>query len=252
MRDRQRRLEVQASLVQGSAEDRAAAADHANGPDVVDRRDPARRDDRAAPERDQAPAEREVRAVEEPVAVDGGHLERLDADVGQSFDRDRGVDGRRARGPAVADGVAITHVDRDGDARRAVGADQATGERRVPEGRGPDDDPGGSSLQGRGDGALVAEPTGHLDPGQLPYGLDDRRDHLTVCRHAGPRAIEVDHVDPSRSSQREPDGDLDRIGVVRRLPVEVTLAQSNDATAPKVDRRQDLERACSRHGSMIA
>ena len=59
-------------------------------------------------------------------------------------------------------------------------------------------------------------------------------------------------MDPSRSGQREPDRDVDGIGVVRRLPVEVTLAQSNDAAAPKVDRRQDVERACLRHGSMIA
>ena len=141
----------------------------------------------------------------------------------------------------MTDGVAIPHVDRDGDASGAVGVDEATGEGRVLERGGPDRDPRRSCIQGDRDRTLVSKATGHLDLGQLPYRIDDRRDHLTVYRHAGPRAIEVDHVDPSRSGQREPDRDVDGIGVVHRLLVEVTLTQSNDATAPKVDRRQDLE-----------
>ena len=206
----------------------------------------------AEAEADDALVQGEIRALEKSVTVDGSHLEGLDADVGQPFDRHGGVDGRRVDGPAVTDGLAVPHVDRDNDAPGSVRRDEATGEGRVPEGGGPDDDPGRSGLQGIGDGALVPEATGHLDLGQPTDRLDDRSDHLTVRRHAGPRAIEVDHVDPPRAGQREPDGDVDRIGVVGRLPVEVALAQSNDAPTPKVDRRQDVERACVHHGSMIA
>ena len=117
----------------------------------------------------------------------------------------------------------------------------------------PIDDPRRSGLQG--DRRRHARRGGRRPPrpGSAPRPPRRSRRSPDACAGTPVRA-------PSRSTtwihrapaSGEPDRDVDRIGVVRRLLVEVTLPQSNDATAPKVDRRQDLERACSRHGSMIA
>ena len=70
--------------------------------------------------------------------------------------------------PAVTDGVAIPHVDRDGDAGGAVGIDEAAGEGRVLERGRPDRDPRRSGIQGVRDRTLVAKATGHLDPVSPP------------------------------------------------------------------------------------
>ena len=119
-------------------------------PQIVDGRDPARRDDGAAVEADEALVQGEIRAVEKAVAVDGGHLERLDADVGQPVDRVGGVDG-----PASPVASRDRRPRRRGrrSRRRCAPApcdvDEATGEGRIPEGGGPDDDPRRSGLAGR-------------------------------------------------------------------------------------------------------
>ncbi len=112
-----------------------------------------------------------------------------------------------SRRPAVPDGDAVADVDRDGDPRRSVGLDQATGERRVLERGSPDDGsrgPGGECL---GDGALVRRPPATSTPMPLPTACDDRRDRDGMRRDARSGSVEVDDVDPSRPRRGELSGD---------------------------------------------
>ena len=122
----------------------------------------ARGDDRAPPERDQAPVELEVRAAEQAVAVDRGHLEGLDADVGEALIATAASTGSAPGRPAVTDGLAVAHVDRDGDPSGAVGVDEAAGEGRILERGGADRRPG--PLLRRGRPRRHARPGGHRPP----------------------------------------------------------------------------------------
>ena len=76
-----------------------------------------------------------------------------------------------------------------------------------------------------------------------------------VSRGPGPRAVEVDDVEPARPGRRERPRDRGRIVGERRLAREVALLEADHAAAAKVDRRQDLEVAChppSHHVSVLA
>ena len=58
-------------------------------------------------------------------------------------------------------------------------------------------------------------------------------------------------MQPARARIGEPAGHLDRVVAVGRLAAEVALAEPNDATAAQVDRRQELERSCFVHVTML-
>ncbi len=83
-------------------------------------------------------------------------------------------------------------------------------------------------------------------------GLDDPADDRRVCRFPGPCPVEVDDVQPARACIREGPRHRDRIVRERGLPLEIALHQSNDATRPQVDRRQDLEATCHRSLTVLA
>ncbi len=152
---------------------------------------------------DEALVELEVRAAEQAIAVDGGHLERLHAVVGQAAD---GIDGVHAMvrvGPAVTDGPVVANVDGDGDPCGPVHGHQLARERRGREGGRSDDRTGRPALEDVGHRPSVPQAARDLDPDPLPHGRRDRRDLRTVHGDARPRRIEIDDVDPRRTRRRE-------------------------------------------------
>ena len=202
--------------------------------------------------RHQSFVEREVRAAQKAIAVDRGHLEGLDALIGQAAD---GVDGVHASvrlGPAVTDGSAVTDVDGDSDPCGPVYRHQLAGERRGRQGRGPDDRPGRPALDDLGHGPGIAQAARDLDPNTLPDCRGDGRDDRAMRRDAGPGGVEIDDVQPRRARRRELERGRDRIRVVCGLPVEVALGEPDHASPTQVDRRQDVEGPCVLHGDIVS
>ena len=73
--------------------------------------------------------------------------------------------------------------------------------------------------------------------------------------HARPRPVEIDHVEPRRPRSDELLGHGDRVVREGRLPREVALHETDDASATQIDRGQDLEGACqpvALHVSVLA
>src|ERR1019366_1841934 len=102
-----RRREVEAAVVQGSAHDRAAAAEGSDGQQVLDRSNPAGGDDPAALKPDESPEQLEVRAAEAAVAGDRGDLERSHPVTGQPRERLVHRHPWRAIPPALPDRLSI-------------------------------------------------------------------------------------------------------------------------------------------------
>src|SRR5439155_4941185 len=94
--------QIETTLVDRATDDRAHAAQVAHGPQVVDRADPARGDDLAALQRDEAAEQRQIGALQPSVPVDRRHLERRDPGLGERAKRYLRLDAGRAVAPALA------------------------------------------------------------------------------------------------------------------------------------------------------
>ena len=81
------------------------------GPRCRDVRHAGRRDDRPAPRRDELGEEPEVGPAERPIAVDRGHLEHADPDVGEALEGVGDRDARCPRHPALAQRVPVADVE---------------------------------------------------------------------------------------------------------------------------------------------
>ena len=81
--------------------------------------------------------------------------------------------------------------------------DQATGEIRVGQGGRTDDRACRPAGEDGLDGRLPAEPARDLDRRPVPDRGDDRGDDRGMGRHAGPRPVEVNDVQPARTGRRE-------------------------------------------------
>src|SRR5688500_15209833 len=125
------RSEIDPSLVERAAQDRARAAELANGADVRDRGHPARRDDVAPAESDQSSEELEIRPTEQAVPIDGGGLECHHAPLGESGESILGADPGGARAPALSQCETSTDVQGDRDTIWAVRGDEPTGKRGI-------------------------------------------------------------------------------------------------------------------------
>jgi hypothetical protein len=123
-----------------------------------------------------------------------------------------------------------------------VAGDEGGGQAGVRECRRPDDDSRGSALQGGSRGVERPEAARDLDPGSIPRRGDDRGDLLEVGRRTRPGAVEVDDVEPWRARHGELRSHGGRVVPVRGLALEIAFDQADDATAPKVDRREEVER----------
>jgi hypothetical protein len=130
--------------------------------------------------------------------------------------------------------------------------DKSAHEGWILEGRRTDHDARHARAQRLADVGFVPKAAGDLDPSSLPHGSDDPDGGVHVSRDADPCAIEVDHVEPSRSGFRESRGDDGRFIVVHGLAAEISLAQPDDAATSKVDRGQNLKCPCDGHGSMLS
>jgi hypothetical protein len=137
--------------------------------------------------------------------------------------------------------VSVADVDGRRDPVAAVAGDEALGEGRVPQRRGPDHGPRRSRAERTGHRLGRPQPTAYLDP-RPSVGLGhDVRGELELDRLPRHGAVEVDDVDPGRSFVDEPPRDRRRVGFVDRLVVEVALAQPDDPPVAQVDRREELE-----------
>ena len=247
------------ALVEGPADDRAGSSRRPGAlAQVVERGDPAGRDDVAAPEPDEPLVEAEVRAAEEAVAVDRGHLERRDAGVGQRGDRLGRRRRRRRRAPSRGR--------RRG--RRARRSRRRSGRRRAS----PTSRPTSAGSRRAAVPTTTRAAPDARTARRRPRRSAARRRPRRAAR--SPTAATIARIDvaagpavpiraPSRSttwSQRAPASANPRAtaagsSAVRRLPGEVALPQADHATAAQVDRRQDLEAACRpswHHASVLA
>ncbi len=130
--------------------------------------------------------------------------------------------------------------------------DQAAGEGGVAQGGRPDDGSRCPCGEDDGDRLLGPQATRHLDGQSMADRFDHVADHRGVCRLPAPGPVEVDHVQPASSGIGEPGRDRDGVVRERRLPCKIALTQPDDAPAPQVDRRQDLEAACHRRVTVVA
>jgi hypothetical protein len=151
----------------------------------------------------------------------------------------------------VAQGTVAADVDRDSDPLRSVRMDDLSSESRVADGRCTDDSTRPAAVQGGRDCLYGPKPAGGFDTSPLPDRAGDRVHDASVCRDTGPRRVKVDDVDPPCSLFGELTGDSDRIGGEDRLSTKVALLQTHDGPAAEIDRGQDLEHRCLRHGSML-
>ena len=245
-----RRADVEAALVQRAADDRAGAADRLDREHVVDRGDAARRDDPAGLEDDERPQQLEIRALQEAVTSDGGHLERRDPgatsiSIASAAGRPT-APGRQPSPSAIPSRTSIDATTRSGPWRATIARTNAgsvsapvpTVTRAAPVPIAP------ATAIGRpqAPAELDARPPVHLG--------DDLGRRVQLPRLPVPGPVEVDDVEPGRPLADEPRGDRDRIGLVGDLAVEVALAQAHHPPAEDVDGRQQLEHR-ERPGSRI-
>ena len=174
-----------------------------------------------------------VGALEHPVAVDVGVDERSHAALLQLGDRGQrlepGVPGPSGRGHPSA-----PHVDRHGDAlavRR-----QRVGQRRRVLVRGrPDDHAGRPRLQGGVDVGRRAQPAPDLH--RHVRLRADPPDRVEVARRAGPRAVQVDHVQRARAGLDPGQRGVERVVAVDGPRGEVALHEAHGLAVEDVDRR---------------
>src|SRR5258706_999663 len=83
-----------------------------------------------------------------------------------------------------------------------------------------------------------------VDPHRRTESGDERSHGHAMHGPTASRSVQIDDVQPRRSSTRERRGDGERICRERRLSIEVPLFEPDDATSDQVDRRQELEFAC--------
>ena len=133
---------------------------------------------------------------------------------------------------------------------------EASGEAGSAERGSADDGPRGPVARAAATASSVRRPPATSTEARSPTVADDRRDRL-------PRASACPVRAPSRSttwSQRAP-ASTNAVATATRivseggLALEVALLEAHDATAAKVDRRQDLETACHMafpHASVLA
>jgi len=96
----------------------------------------------------------------------------------------------------------------------------------------------------RGDtrtGITIMQMEAGLDSGPIPDRGHDPFDDRAVPSSPVARPVEVDDVQPTDSPIGESPSDRDRVAAVRRLPVEVALAEPDDAAPTKIDRHQQIE-----------
>jgi hypothetical protein len=124
-----------------------------------------------------------------------------------------------------------------------VTPDQCGDEVRIAEGdRAHDDalDAGPEDIRNR---LRRSKPAGHLEARSGPgERSDDRLDRRHLPPTSGPRAIQVDDVDPLGAGRGELCGDGQGVLGVDLFAVEVALAKAHDAPAAEVDRGQDRKR----------
>ena len=192
------------------------------------------------------PAEVEVRAAEQPVTIDrrdleGGHARR--ASIGPTpLAAIPGVPGASLRRARYRRGHRWRR--RSGPPR---GGRRSRPRSRVPRGRRSR--PQLARTQCRAPPRRPPVSAGRRRPrrGRSPVDLrNDRRTTSRSCAGSPPRApsrsTTWSHVG-ARIGERARDGE--RIVAVGRLASEVALAQPDDATAPKIDRRKELEGRCT-------
>ena len=100
---------------------------------------------------------------------------------------------------------------------------------------GADHDALGAGVQGALDGEAVAKPAAHLDA-RVRLGGDPAH-VLEVLRRAGAGAIEVDDVEPLGPLLGPALRRVERVGVVRGLPLVVALHEPHGMAAPDIDCR---------------
>ena len=150
----------------------------------------------AAPQRDHAPEQLEVRAGHRAVALDRRDLERLDARVRERRSRRPRRDAGAAGHPAVAHRQPLADVEGDGDPIRPVAIHEPARERRILQGRRPDDDAGRAGRRASPPRCRRRAARPRPRPGPTP---PPRRRSPGPVRLAGARitgAVEVDHVEP--------------------------------------------------------
>ena len=195
------------------------------------------------PRTDEPLVEREIRAVQQAVALDGRGLERRHARVVRAVGRPRPASTPTAsvaqpwptaRPPRTSIATAI----RLGPVVR----DEATGERGVTQGRGPDHDATGAGLDDVAPRTSWSRrPPATSTRTRSPIAAMMPPDHRPVDRHARAGAVEIDDVQPSRARVDEPLRDGDR--VVARTP---SRARSRPARGGRRGRRGGRSPAGSR------
>ncbi len=250
-RDQQRPLDGELAFIESSSDDRTRTANVPDCPQVVQRCDPARRNDRAQVAANESFVKGQIGPIEKSVALNRRNFEGRHAGFGQEQDGGRSVDPIVGGCPTVPDRATITNIDGHRDTIGAMDRDEATSKVRIAQRRRPDGDPCCSGSEGEGHRCLVPQTAGHLHIAPATDPRNDRADDRSVYRVTAPRAVKIDDMKPAGTRIGKPASDLDGIIAVRRLPIEVALAQSDDAAIPQVDGGKDLEGACFAHGNML-
>ena len=167
----------------------------------------------------------------------------------QDIDR-RLADG--AGSPAVADRASVPDIEGDRDPRSPVARHERGHERRIVERGRPHDRAGGPHVQDPRDRVTVAQPARDLHRRVVAYRVEDRADGRELGRGAITGAVQVHDVQPPCARVDEPARDGDWMVRKHGLAGEVALAQTHDAPASKVDRRQQRQRGCHVVPSVVA
>ena len=189
----QRRARIKPAVIERAPDDRAGEAGAIGldqPPDVLDRGEAARGDDRnleLVGERDRA---FDVEAGERAVARDVGVDDRRDARV---LEPAREIESRHVRGlrPAFDGDDALAGVNADGDPAR-IEARRLAHEIWIAHRRGSDDDPGDAALKPAAHRLHVADSAAEL---QLHCDAGENASNgLGVHGLAGERAVEIDDM----------------------------------------------------------
>ena len=129
--------------------------------------------------------------------------------------------------------------------------DGVANEPRVPERGRAEDDAAGAGLERGVDVADRRIPPAASTVVRVPTAAAISATTPSWRRLPCPRSVEIDDVEDRGASVGEPLRDLDGVVAVDRLPAEVALLQPDDATTPKVDRRDHVERLATRSSVML-
>lgn len=178
---------------------------------------------------------------ERAIPGDCGHLEPRHSgldEVGEDALERRRADSRL---PRLTYGVAAADVDRDRDPVAAVSGDRRGGEARIRERRRSDHDSVRTGREHSRDRVGRPQAPTDLDARATTDRSDQARDDRSMhrCSRSGP--VKVHDMQPGHPLLDELNRDIDRVVPIRSLAGEVALAQTDDPTTPKVNRRQQVE-----------